>query len=139
MALSTHAYDVLIRESHLDSFGHVNNAAYMVLFEEARWEWITQNGYSLGFIQESRQGPVVLEATVKFKKELTLREKIRITSEMTDYRGKIGHCAQKMIKEDGTLACEALFVVGLFDLNQRKLIDPTPAWRKAIGLASPIV
>ncbi|HET9869666.1 MAG TPA: acyl-CoA thioesterase [bacterium] len=134
MALSQHAYDAVIRESHLDSFGHVNNAAYMVLFEEARWEWITQNGYGLPVIQRTRQGPVVLEATVKFKRELTLREKITITSEMTDYRGKIGHCAQKMVKADGTVACEALFVVGLFDLTARKLVDPTPAWRRAIGL-----
>jgi acyl-CoA thioester hydrolase len=134
MPFSQYSYDVMIRESHLDSFGHVNNAAYMVLFEEARWDWITQKGYSLGYIQEHQKGPVVLEVTVKFKKELTLREKIRITCEMTDYRGKIGHCVQKMIKEDGVVAAEAVFVVGLFDLKTRKLIDPTEAWKNAIGL-----
>ena len=134
MSASSAVYDVLIREYHLDSFNHVNNAAYMVLFEEARWEWITQNGYDLRFIQQTKQGPVVLECTVKFKKELTLREKIRITTEMTDYRGKIGHCAQKMLKEDGSVAAEAVFVVGLFDLQTRRLLDPTDAWKKAIGL-----
>jgi YbgC/YbaW family acyl-CoA thioester hydrolase len=134
MSTSSAVYDVLIRESHLDSFGHVNNAAYMVLFEEARWEWITQNGYDLNFIQRTKQGPVVLEVTVKFKKELTLREKIRITTEMTDYRGKIGHCAQKILKEDGSVAAEAVFVVGLFDLQTRKLLEPTETWKKAIGL-----
>src|ERR1700679_1278725 len=134
MPNSSAVYDVLIRESHLDSFNHVNNAAYMVLFEEARWEWITQNGYDLRFIQQTKQGPVVLECTVKFKKELTLREKIRITTEMTDYRGKIGHCAQKMLKEDGTVAAEAVFVVGLFDLQTRRLLEPTETWKKAIGL-----
>ncbi len=134
MSASCAVYNVLIRESHLDSFNHVNNAAYMVLFEEARWEWITQNGYDLRFIQQTKQGPVVLECTVKFKKELTLREKIKITTEMTDYRGKIGHCAQKMLKEDGTVAAEAVFVVGLFDLQTRRLLDPTEAWKKAIGL-----
>jgi YbgC/YbaW family acyl-CoA thioester hydrolase len=134
MSTSSAVYDVLIRESHLDSFNHVNNAAYMVLFEEARWEWITQNGYDLRFIQQTKQGPVVLECTVKFKKELTLREKIRITTEMTDYRGKIGHCAQKMLKEDGTVAAEAVFVVGLFDLQTRRLLEPTETWKKAIGL-----
>ena len=134
MPSSSAVYDVIIRESHLDSFNHVNNAAYMVLFEEARWEWITQNGYDLRFIQQTKQGPVVLECTVKFKKELTLREKIRITTEMTDYRGKIGHCAQKMLKEDGSVAAEAVFVVGLFDLQTRRLLEPTDAWKKAIGL-----
>lgn len=134
MPFSQSSYDVMIRESHLDSFGHVNNAAYMVLFEEARWDWITQNGYSLGYIQEHQEGPVVLEVTVKFRKELTLREKVKITCEMTDYRGKVGHCAQKMIKEDGVVAAEAVFTVGLFDLKTRRLMEPTEAWKKAIGL-----
>ncbi len=41
------SYDVLILESHLDTFGHVNNAAYLTLFEESRWDFITKNGYGL--------------------------------------------------------------------------------------------
>ena len=39
-----------------------------------------------------------------------------------------------MIKEDDTIACEATFSFGLFDMVQRKLISPTPEWNKAIGL-----
>lgn len=32
-----HEYPVVIREHHLDTFGHVNNAAYLDILEEARW------------------------------------------------------------------------------------------------------
>ena len=32
------------------------------------------------------------------------------------------------------VACEAIVTFGLFDLERRKLIEPTPAWRYAIGL-----
>ena len=39
------SYELLIREQHLDSYGHVNNATYVSLFEEARWELITRKGY----------------------------------------------------------------------------------------------
>ena len=28
-------FEVLIREHHLDSYGHVNNATYLALYEEA--------------------------------------------------------------------------------------------------------
>ena len=35
-------YPVIIREQHLDSYGHVNNATYLQLAEEARWEMMHQ-------------------------------------------------------------------------------------------------
>jgi acyl-CoA thioester hydrolase len=127
-------YKVLIRESHLDTFGHVNNAVYLTLFEEARWEFISRNGYGLREIQKSKQGPVILDVTVKFLKELRLREEIIIRSEAMNYQGKVGQIKQVMLKPDGAVACEALFTFGLFDLQNRRLIDPTAEWKKAIGL-----
>ena|SRR5579859_1941266 len=134
MSYEEFAYEVLIRESHLDSFGHMNNAAYLILFEEARWEFITRNGYGLQKVRELHQGPVVLELNMKFRKEITLREKIRITVEMGDYKGKIGRLKQEMIKADGTVAAELEVTMGLFDLRTRRLVEPTPEWKKAIGL-----
>ncbi len=50
-------YEVLILESYLDSFGHVNNAAYLTLFEEARWDFITKNGYGLNKVLETPARP----------------------------------------------------------------------------------
>jgi YbgC/YbaW family acyl-CoA thioester hydrolase len=128
------SYEVLILESHLDTFGHMNNAAYLILFEEARWDFITKNDHGLKKVQELQQGPIVLELRMKFIKEITLREKIKITLQMLDYKGKISHFRQEMIKEDGTVATELELTFGLFDLKTRRLIEPTPEWKKAIGL-----
>ena len=135
--MSHEAYVTVIRESHLDTFGHVNNAAFLVLFEEARWEYITQRGYGLKKVQELQKGPVVLELRMRFKKELTLRDKIKITMEFVDHKKKITQYRQEMIKEDGTVAAELEITFGFFDLKTRRLIDPTPAWKKAIGLSCP--
>lgn len=129
-----HTYELLIRESHLDTFGHVNNATYLALYEEARWDLTNGNGFGLKDIQKLKTGPVILEVTLKFQSELRLREKIKITTELLDYKGKVGHLRQRMIKEDGTPASEAVFTFGLFDLVARKLIEPNEAWKKAIGL-----
>lgn len=126
-------YEVLIREHHLDSYGHVNNATYMSLFEEARWEVITRGGYDYRKVHDSGIGPVVLAAEIKFLKELKLREMIGITVETLSYEGKIFKIRQQMIKSDGELASEAVFTAGLFDLKNRKLILPTPEWLKALG------
>jgi YbgC/YbaW family acyl-CoA thioester hydrolase len=126
-------YFITIKESHLDTFGHVNNATYLTLFEEARWELITQKGFGLKEVQSSGVGPVILEVQLKFIKELILREKIKITTELLGYEKKIGKLKQQMIKENGDVACEAVFTFALFDTRQRKIILPTEQWMKAIS------
>ena len=125
-------YSLVIKEFHLDTFGHMNNARYLDLFEEARWELITQRGFGLEQVQKSKTGPVILEVNLKFLKELKLRETIQITTKVLSYEGKISRLQQQMIKSDGSVAAEAVFVVGFFDLKARKLILPSPEWLKAI-------
>jgi YbgC/YbaW family acyl-CoA thioester hydrolase len=127
-------YELIIKEHHLDTFGHVNNATYLQLFEEARWELITERGFGMAEIMKRRQGPVVLEIQIQFIKELKLREKIKINFETIDHKGKIGHFKQQMINAKGDISCEATFTVGFFDLNARKLIEPTEEWKKAVGI-----
>ncbi len=126
-------YPLLIREFHLDTFGHVNNATYLSMYEEARWQLITDRGYSLQDIHQKKQGPIILEVNVKYMKELKLREEITITTELVHYKGKIGQLKQQMLKADGTVASEGLFTIALFDTQERKIIAPTPEWKKAVG------
>lgn len=127
------SYQLTIIESHLDTFGHVNNAVYLNLFEEARWDLITRHGYGLKKVQEFKKGPVILEVNLKFQRELTLREKIKITTQLISYQGKIGQLEQKILKEDGTVASTATFTFALFDTTARKIIEPTDAWKTAVG------
>jgi acyl-CoA thioester hydrolase len=127
-------HDVLIRESHLDTFGHVNNATYLQLFEEARWEAVTSRGYGLREVQAKKQGPIVLDAQIKFLHELKLREKIVIHTRCASVEGKVSKFEQKMLKHDGTVACEVLFTFAFFDLAARRIIPPTPEWLHAIGV-----
>ncbi len=135
MQPAPHLYSLLIVEAHLDTFGHVNNAKYLELFEEARWDLITRGGFGLERIREVRQGPVILEAQVKFRREVKNRERVVIETTLEKYDGKIGALVQRLLKEDGTLACEARFSIALWDIDARKLLLPTPEWKKAIGLA----
>ncbi len=36
-------YTIKILEHHLDTFGHVNNATYLEMYEEARWDLLNKN------------------------------------------------------------------------------------------------
>lgn len=128
-------YEVQIKEMHLDSFGHVNNAAYVMLYEEARWDFITKNGFGLDYILEHQIGPVILDLKVRFKRELKNRETIKIISRTVEIVSpKIMVLEQSMIKSDGKVASEASFTVGFFDMKARKLIDASPEWLKAVGI-----
>jgi acyl-CoA thioester hydrolase len=131
---SVQEYPLVIRESHLDTFGHVNNATYLVILEEARWELITRNGYGLDEVMRTGIGPTILEINLKFQRELRNRQQVTIKTWMDAYVGKIGQVVQQIVDADGNLCCEALFTIGLFDLAARKLIAPTPEWLKALGL-----
>ena len=132
MSGKLYEFETLVRESHLDTFGHMNNAEYLVLFEQARWEVVTQGGYGLEKIKQTKQGPVVLEVNVKFSRELKLRETIRITTQVLEM-SKISRLEQKIYNSSGEVAATALFVMGFFDTQTRKLIAPTPEWLKAVG------
>lgn len=128
-------YKFLVREVHVDSYGHINNATYLSLYEEARWELITPRGYGFNEIHKLKQGPVILEVNLKFLKEIRLRETITITTTLLNYTGKVGQLKQQMVKEDGSVASEAIFTFGLFDIKARKLIEATPEWKQALGIS----
>lgn len=127
-------YEVIIKENHLDSYQHVNNAMYLSLYEEARWELVSGRGYTYEKVHQTGQGPIILGVNLSFLRELKLREKVSITVEMVSYEGKIFKLKQQMLKADGTVASEALFTAAFFDLKARKLLLPSDEWLKAIGL-----
>lgn len=128
-------YEVMLRECHLDSFGHVNNSVYVQLYEEARWDFITKLGYGLDHVLETRKGPVILDLSVRFKRELKNRERIVIKSQTAEMLNpKVMTINQWMEKEDGKIASEATFTVGFFDLKERKLIPASDEWLRAVGI-----
>lgn len=125
-------YEMTIKEFHLDTFGHVNNATYLQIYEEARWQFITEKGYGLQKILQTGLGPVIVEINMRFIKELRLREKITIHSQTGDYNGRIGTIKQWITDREGNICSDIALKVGLFDTRQRKLVEPTQEWLDAI-------
>lgn len=127
-------YDIEILEHHLDTFGHVNNATYMELYEQARWDLLTQCGYGIKEILTRKIGPVILEANIKYNKELRNRDTITIFTTLDVTKSPlISLITQKMIRGDGEVASEATFTCGLLDLDKRKLLKPTLEWLRILN------
>lgn len=138
MGAPSHEFKTLIRESHLDTFGHVNNAKYLELFEQARWDIISAGGYGLDKVLATQEGPVVLAVNVRFRRELHLREAITIQSQFIEMGKKVGLLRQTLLNEAGEESAVADFTMGFFDLKKRKLIAPTQAWLDAVGWTGPL-
>ena len=63
-------YSVIVREHNLDTLGHLNNASYLQLFEEARWDFSDKGGFGLDWVLSNKQSPIVLKAEMSFRKEV---------------------------------------------------------------------
>ncbi len=77
---------ICVRTYELDSFGHVNNAAYLNYLEEARSEFLKQMG--LSFHDFARYGVqlVIMEAHVYYKSPARYGDEIEITATFRDVR-----------------------------------------------------
>ncbi len=128
-------YEFIVRESHLDTFGHVNNATYLTLYEEARWEMIESNGWGLKRIQKEKRGPVITNINISYRREITLREKIKVQTKFKDFvNSKICRFEQVMYGQEGKIRSSVIIEAGLFDLENRKLLAPDNEWMESIGV-----
>lgn len=132
MEAKAYTYPIIVKESHIDNYEHMNNLMYLQLFEEARWHLITENGYGFKKIQETGRGPVILEIHIRYLKEVHLGEHLTIHSQSISYDKKIAIMRQKMLREE-EICCTVDIFNGLFDIKERKLVLPTPEWLHAIG------
>ncbi|CAK7279923.1 hypothetical protein SGPA1_10701 [Streptomyces misionensis JCM 4497] len=76
-------------------------------------------------------GPVVLETTIRYLRELLAGDEVEVTCAFHWSTGKTFTIRQEMRKPDGTLAAELTGVGGLLDLKERRLIaDPAKVFKE---------
>ena len=115
-----------IRSTQVDSFGHLNNAAYLEIYEWARWEWSSDFGMELEELaREQRIGPAVLHVDLSFFKELVMHEHITVRTWIDGQEGLRGFVCQEMIKADGTVASHLRMTFVMFHLDKRRVV-PIP-------------
>lgn len=131
-----HSSRFLIYETYLDSFGHMNHAKYLELFEQARWDWMAASGMGTHTILETGIAPVVLNVNVSYRKELLPRQEVTVHCQLASVQNKTLTIEQEMRLPDGTVACSLTLLAGIMDTRARKLITPPADWLKAFGPAA---
>ena len=72
-----HRMSLTVRGYELDSYGHVNNAVYLQYFEQARWEYMKQQGL-LDMINRHELFLVVIDTHIRYMRESNLFDELVI-------------------------------------------------------------
>jgi acyl-CoA thioester hydrolase len=122
-----------VTDDLLDGYHHVNNARYLDLYERARWDILEKSGLGREMVGKNKIGPVIIEVTVRFSRELLPGEEIKITTTSRRKNELIFYFDQQMINSKGEIASKATFTTSLFDLEKRKMVKADDIWLKAMG------
>ncbi|MEU2084516.1 thioesterase family protein [Streptomyces albus] len=122
---------VTVRGYETDVQGHLNQAVYLQYAEHARWSVLHAAGIEQQHLLAERVGPVVLEQTVRYRRELRAGDEVTVSCAFEWGEGKVFHVHQEIRTTDGTLAAEVTGVGGVIDLDARRLMpDARAALRK---------
>jgi acyl-CoA thioester hydrolase len=131
--LTPFEYHFTVTDDLLDGYHHVNNARYLDLYERARWDILERSGLGRDMVGKNKIGPVIIEVTVRFSRELLPGEEIKILTTSRRKNELVFFFDQQMINSEGKLASKATFTTSLFDLEKRKMIKADETWLKALG------
>ncbi|SEF68365.1 acyl-CoA thioester hydrolase [Nonomuraea solani] len=126
----TFSVRITVRGYELDTQGHVNGAVYHQYGDHARWEFLRAAGISIDDMTSTGIGPVTLENTIRYHRELRGGDEVEVTCAFEWGDGKTYRVKQEFRRAGGELAAELTGVGGLLDLGARRLLDdPKTRWR----------
>jgi len=120
-----------VRSDDLDQNGHVRGPVYLAYADHARWLTLEAAGIDVADLLARGIGPVNLETTLRFHRELRALDQVEVHTRFEWTTGKVSRVEQRLVRSsDGTLVAEVSSVSGLLDLTERKLLPrPDQYWR----------
>jgi thioesterase-3 len=109
--------EITIRGYHLDGYGHVNNARWVELMEEARWRWLDTEP-NIATWREQGLGLAVIKLAVSYRQPARAHDLVEFRCWITRLGGRSAVCRQQAVRKatgERLLEAEVSFV--LFDLE----------------------
>lgn len=117
--------NITVRGYETDTQGHLNQAVYVQYAEHARWSILRAAGIEQRDLLDKGVGPVALENTVRYRKELRAGDEVTVSCAFVWSEGKTFRVEQTVRKADGTVAATLTGLGGLLDLKERRMVaDP---------------
>jgi thioesterase-3 len=124
--------EITVRSSHIDMFGHVNNARYVEFLEWDRVQMAEDQGVNLLAMAAQGIGPAVVHLEVNYRKEASMGDILIIDSQPIEIKNnKVGVIKQNITnKKSGEIICDAVVTFVMIDLRQRKSVPMPDAMKK---------
>jgi acyl-CoA thioester hydrolase len=110
-----------IENQWIDYNGHFNMAYYNVLFDKDSDVALALVGLGPAYVEKTGNSYFTLEAHISYLRELTVHDRVRISTQFLDYDAKRLHYLQQMLHADeGWVACVTENIVMHVDLSTKK-------------------
>lgn len=90
--------DIKVRGNQCDAYGHINNARWVELLEEARWRWLDED-VDLDQWTAKKQGLVVLNLEVSYRRPAFPNEVLEFHCWYTKIGGRGSVCRQAVFRK----------------------------------------
>ena len=81
-----HQTKIVVRGYHLDGYQHVNNARYLEFLEEARWQFLDEQG-EVEYFTQQQLAWVIVNININYRLPADTRHTLLIKSQFS----KVGH------------------------------------------------
>ncbi|HUR47206.1 MAG TPA: thioesterase family protein [Candidatus Saccharimonadales bacterium] len=127
--------ELRVRSCDVDSFGHVNNAVYLMYAEAARNDYMLQCGLTFADFERWNAGPVLFNANLEYKYPARTDDELIITGLMENQgRTRFGIVHEMLLKKDKRLVCRANLSFAFVDLKTGRPCRIPEAFAKPFGI-----
>jgi len=118
----------------MDYNSHMANTSYLDRAADVRMMYFSESGFSVEDMLQQRIGPVIMKDEIEYYREVKLLQEIRVDLTCAGLApdGSRFILRNDFAHVDGTRCAAVTSTGGWLDLNQRKLIAPPEALRKAM-------
>jgi acyl-CoA thioester hydrolase len=110
-----------IKPAWIDYNGHLNVAYYNVLFDRAVDEVYELIGLGPAYLEQHRHSTMVVEAHVRYLRELRESDPVRVTVQLVDYDAKRIHLFEQLLHaEDGWISATSETMTLHVDMTAKK-------------------
>lgn len=119
MTTDSSTTEIQVRGYHLDVYQHVNNARYLELLEEARWQHYDR--YPPAFFQERHWGFIIVNININYKHPAVIGDVLQIHTQVKHIGNKSMVFNQRIaLKGVDKIAVDADITFVVVDLRTQK-------------------
>jgi acyl-CoA thioester hydrolase len=120
-----------VRLSDIDAQGHMTSAAYLAFANHVLWSCVREAGVDVDALRDEGTGPVNLETTIRFRRELRGGDSVDVSCVLAFGAGKTYQVVCELRTAEGEVAATITSTSGLLDLRDRRLLaDPAAVWSR---------